>query len=102
VALLCATRGPRPGERGHLCPARVGVSFLVRRARSEQDAIAYPPKKGFGCLMTEPLTEIDDLRRKSAKSWSWFEETVKDVLPKQPNWWPPGSANSIGATYFMS
>jgi hypothetical protein len=49
--------------------------------------------------MTKPLTELDVLRRQSAKSWSWFEDTVCDVTPEQVNWWPPGTANSIGATY---
>ena len=27
------------------------------------------------------------------------EETVADVTAEQANWWPPGTANSIGATY---
>jgi len=46
-----------------------------------------------------PPTEVDVLRRQSRKAWSWFEETVSDVLDDQVNWWPPGTANSIGATY---
>lgn len=49
--------------------------------------------------MTGPLTEVDVLRRQSAKSWSWFEDTVDDVTAELANWWPPGTANSIGATY---
>lgn len=47
----------------------------------------------------EPTTEVDTLRRQATKSWTWFEETVGDVTPEQANWWPPGTANSIGATY---
>ncbi len=49
--------------------------------------------------MTEPLTEVGVLRRHSVKSWIWFEDTVGDVTAEQANWWPPGTANSIGATY---
>ncbi len=49
--------------------------------------------------MTEPLTEVAVLRRQSTKPWSWFEDTVSDVTAEQTNWWPPGTANSIGATY---
>jgi hypothetical protein len=49
--------------------------------------------------MAEPLAEVAVLRRQSVKSWSWFEETVGDVTAEQANWWPPGTANSIGATY---
>jgi hypothetical protein len=39
------------------------------------------------------------LRRQARKTWSWFEETVGDVTVEQANWWPPGTANSIGTTY---
>ncbi len=49
--------------------------------------------------MAEPPTEVDVLRRQSTKSWGWFEDTVSDVTTEQANWWPPGTANSIGATY---
>jgi len=49
--------------------------------------------------MSLPTTEIDGLRRQSVKAWSWFEDTVSDVTAEQANWWPPGTANSIGATY---
>jgi hypothetical protein len=31
--------------------------------------------------------------------WDWLETTVSDVTDAQANWWPPGTANSIGATY---
>ena len=44
-------------------------------------------------------TEIDVVRRQSTKAWHWFEDTVSDVNAEQANWWPPGTANSIGATY---
>ena len=33
-------------------------------------------------------------------AWSWLEETVADERATEANWWPPGTANSIGATYF--
>lgn len=49
--------------------------------------------------MSEPPTEVEVLRRQSVKAWSWFEDTVSDVTVDQANWWPPGTANSIGATY---
>jgi hypothetical protein len=44
-------------------------------------------------------TELDVLRRLACKTWEWFEATVGDVPGEQANWWPPGTANSIGATY---
>src|SRR5213078_2955610 len=50
-------------------------------------------------VMAEPPTEVEVLRRQSVKAWSWFEDTVSDVTADQANWWPPGTANSIGATY---
>ena len=43
--------------------------------------------------------EVEVLRRQSKKAWAWFEETVSDVTAAQANWWPPGTANSIGTTY---
>src|SRR5436309_13820408 len=49
--------------------------------------------------MPEPLTEVDVLRRQSLRAWEWFEDTVHDVTAEQANGWPPGTANSIGATY---
>ena len=48
---------------------------------------------------TAKPSEVDVLRRQSKKAWGWFEETVSDVNAEQANWWPPGNANSIGATY---
>ena len=45
------------------------------------------------------MAEVDVLRRQSAKTWVWFEETVSTVTAGQANWWPSGTANSIGATY---
>jgi hypothetical protein len=45
------------------------------------------------------VNEIDIVRSRSAKAWDWLEETVQDVSPAEANWWPPGTANSIGATY---
>jgi DinB superfamily len=50
-------------------------------------------------VVTEPPSEVEVLRRQSTKAWSWFEDTVSDVTAEQANWWPPGTANSIGATY---
>ena len=44
-------------------------------------------------------SEIDLLRRQSKGAWDWFEGTVSGVNPEQAYWWPPGTANSIGATY---
>jgi len=48
---------------------------------------------------TGPPVELDVIRRQARKAWSWFEETVSDVTAEQANWWPPGTANSIGTTY---
>jgi hypothetical protein len=50
-------------------------------------------------VMAEPRTEVDVLRRHSTNAWGWFEDRVNDVTVAQANWWPPGTANSIGATY---
>jgi DinB family protein len=47
----------------------------------------------------EPTAEVDVLRRQSTKTWGWFEETVCTVTAEHANWWPPGTANSIGTTY---
>ena len=44
-------------------------------------------------------TELDVLRRQARNAWSWFEGTVADVSADQANWWPPGTANSIGTIY---
>src|ERR1700730_11946131 len=44
-------------------------------------------------------TEVEVLRRQSKRTWVWFEATVSDVTAAQANWWPPGTANSIGTTY---
>jgi hypothetical protein len=46
-----------------------------------------------------PTTEVEVLRRQAEQAWSWLEATVGDVTGAQANWWPPGTANSIGATY---
>jgi hypothetical protein len=48
----------------------------------------------------DDTTELDVLRRRSIKTWDWFEQTVSTVTAEQANWWPPGTANSIGTTYF--
>ena len=41
----------------------------------------------------------DFLREQAVSAWDWLETTVSDVTEDQANWWPPGTANSIGATY---
>ena len=46
------------------------------------------------------MTEVEVIRARSVRSWDWLEETVADVTAAQANWWPPGTANSIGAIYF--
>jgi hypothetical protein len=48
---------------------------------------------------TGPVTELDVLGRQARTAWEWFEVTVSDVTAEQANWWPPGTANSIGTTY---
>jgi hypothetical protein len=47
----------------------------------------------------ESTSELEVLCRQARKTWSWLEDTVADVGPDQANWWPPGTANSIGAVY---
>jgi hypothetical protein len=39
------------------------------------------------------------IQSQSKDAWRWFEDTVRDVTADQANWWPPGTANSIGSTY---
>jgi len=46
------------------------------------------------------VAELDLVRSQATRAWDWLEATVGDVTPEQANWWPPGTANSIGATYF--
>jgi hypothetical protein len=48
---------------------------------------------------TGPVSELDVLRRQARKTWNWLEETVSDVSAERANWWPPGTANSIGTIY---
>jgi hypothetical protein len=45
------------------------------------------------------VTEVELIVRWSTRAWDWLEDTVADVTNAQANWWPPGTANSIGATY---
>jgi hypothetical protein len=45
------------------------------------------------------VTRIDFLGDQVRAAWEWLETTVGDVTDQQANWWPPGTANSIGATY---
>jgi len=52
-----------------------------------------------GVAVTERVSELDVLRRHAKTTWEWFEGAVTDVGPDQANWWPPGTANSIGAVY---
>jgi hypothetical protein len=47
----------------------------------------------------EPLGELDVIRNRTRAAWDWLEETVADVDAELANWWPPGTANSIGASY---
>ena len=42
---------------------------------------------------------VDFLRQQVRRAWDWLETTVSDVTDEQANWWPPGTANSIGAGY---
>jgi DinB superfamily len=44
-------------------------------------------------------SEVDVFVHQSQLAWEWLEETVYDITPEAANWWPPGTANSIGATY---
>ncbi len=44
------------------------------------------------------MGELDFFRGQVRSAWGWLERTVSDVTDEQANWWPPGKANSIGAT----
>ena len=44
-------------------------------------------------------TELEVLRRQVLATWAWLEETVSGVSADHANWWPPGTTNSIGASY---
>jgi|ERR1700681_3302430 len=48
---------------------------------------------------TAATNALEFLREQVVSAWDWLETTVSDVTGEQANWWPPGSANSIGATY---
>jgi len=50
-------------------------------------------------MSNDVSVEIEVLRRLASRTWEWFEETVADVTSEQANWWPPGTANSIGTNY---
>jgi hypothetical protein len=45
------------------------------------------------------VNALDFLGEQVRMAWDWLETTVSDVTSEQANWWPPGTANSIGATY---
>jgi hypothetical protein len=49
--------------------------------------------------VAEQVSELDVLRRQAKTTWEWFEAAVADVGADQANWWPPGTANSIGSVY---
>ena len=38
-------------------------------------------------------------RSESRGRGEWFEATVDPISASEANWWPPGTANSIEATY---
>jgi hypothetical protein len=43
--------------------------------------------------------EAEFIRREVAEAWAWLESVVRDVSDEEANWWPAGTANSIGSTY---
>lgn len=46
------------------------------------------------------MDALDVIRHATRRAWDWLEYTVvRDVTQEQANWRPPGTANSIGATY---
>jgi hypothetical protein len=44
-------------------------------------------------------SEVDVYVRQTQLAWAWLDETVADVETEEANWWPPGTANSIGTAY---
>lgn len=45
------------------------------------------------------MDALDLLRHETKKSYAWLENLVREVTHAQANWQPPGTANSIAATY---
>ena len=46
------------------------------------------------------MDALDVIRHVTKRAWDWLEYTVvRDITEEQANWRPPGTANTIGATY---
>jgi hypothetical protein len=45
------------------------------------------------------MDALDVLRYEARRAYAWLETNVSDVTPEQASWRPPGTANSIAATY---
>ncbi len=45
------------------------------------------------------MDALDLLRHLTKKAYAWLETNTEDVSHEQANWRPPGTANSIAATY---
>lgn len=67
--------------------------------------VERPPPAGTGTRLVDVwqpctvISEVQVIRRQAAQAWGWFEGTVHNVTAAEANWWPPGTANSIGTTY---
>lgn len=42
---------------------------------------------------------LDLIRHETAKAYAWLDNICREVTHEQANWLPPGSANSIAASY---
>ena len=45
------------------------------------------------------MDTLELLRHETTSCWTWLDSLVRDVTHDAANWQPPGSANSIAATY---
>src|SRR5262249_19047389 len=56
-------------------------------------------RSAIGVIYDRFVGNLDFFRSQIRSAWDWLETTVSDVTEAMANWWPPGTANSIGATY---
>ena len=81
---------------------RLGFPRRARRATRSAQAMVAMVADARVCRRRDrisAMTELELLVSRSTRAWAWLEDTVLDVAPEQANWWPPGTANSIAATY---
>jgi hypothetical protein len=45
------------------------------------------------------MTEVELFRKVTNHAWGWLQRNVANVTDEEANWWPTGTANSIGLAY---